>query len=101
MRLPEPSHPPSSDPPPHASTGSPATASARQVPSTAPPHCETRPRPRQASQRRDIFLPAILEPRSFPSSKNPRPNRLPPPIKGVGRSPGRRTSPLRPPSSLA
>jgi hypothetical protein len=36
MRLPEPSRLPNSDPPPHASTGSPATTSACQVLSTAP-----------------------------------------------------------------
>jgi hypothetical protein len=47
-----------------------------------PPHRESRPRPRQASQRRDIFLPAIVEPRSFPSSKIPGHTALPAPING-------------------
>jgi hypothetical protein len=60
MRLPEPSRPPAT----HRRTRRPARLPpplpVRSCPPRRPPHREFRPRPRQASQWRDIFLPAIV-----------------------------------------
>jgi hypothetical protein len=75
MRLPEPSRPLNSDPPPHASTGSPATTSAYQVLSTAPRPSLTANPSRGLAGRVNgrIFPHRHCRPRELPELEKNRP----------------------------